>query len=372
MLQRFLILGIPDGGLFLARQLRKQWPDSTIYAIGQKRDIGQYSNCIDCFYGIDNEKDFIKVLLLAHKKIGEGEIKAYCCSNPMLEWIVKYRDLFDMFTFENPFSFYQLIMDKKKAIAMCKQCGIRQPQEYSLSKDKLNVISYPVVAKPLKKMVDIPIRKCTYITTEKQMKNFLVRLGEIHADTSNVVCQQAINGDNRWEYGYGGYFQEGKPIIDICFHQFRQHPQGLCTYIREMTNRVLSNEIRELVAPLLRETKVNGFIEFDIKQDSDTKLLYLLDINPRPWRSSDMLTVKLGNSTIFDPNLKDCYVEWIYPWKAFLSKRNPRNVSRKQCKQVTGTDNYVRFVSISDSNDPNPTRQQKRIIIQSFVKSIWK
>ena len=372
MINNHLILGIPDGGLFLARQMRKQWPDCTIYAIGLKRDIGQYSNCINRFYGVDNEEDFAKVVLSIHKELGGGKINAYCCSNPMLEWIVKHRDLFDLFTFENPFSFYQSIMDKNRAVALCKQCGIRQPKDFSLSKDKLNEITYPVVAKPLKKMVDIPIRKCTYITSENQLRNFLVWLDDIHADTSNVVCQQAINGDNRWEYGYGGYFHEGKPLIDICFHQFRQHPQGLCTYIREMTNVVLSNEIRELVAPLLRESKVNGFIEFDIKQDPETKLLYLLDINPRPWRSSDMLTVKLGNSTIFDPKPRDCYVEWLYPWKAFLSKRNPRNVSRKQCKQETGSDNYVKYVSITDSNDPNPTRQQRRKIIKTFFKSIWK
>ena len=372
MLEKFLILGIPDGGLFLARQLRRQWSECTIYAVGQKRDIGQYSNIIDHFYGVENEDDFTKVLMLAHKELGEGEIKAYCCSNPMLEWIVKHQDLFDLFTFDNPFLFYQVIMDKKKALVLCKQCGIRQPIDYSLSKDKLNEITYPVVTKPLKKMVDNPIRKCTYITSEKQMGNFLDWLDEIHADVSNVVCQQAINGDNRWEYGYGGYFHEGKPLIDICFHQFRQHPQGLCTYIREMTNSALAYEIRELVAPLLRETKVNGFIEFDIKQDSDSKLLYLLDINPRPWRSSDMLTVKLGNSTIFAPRPINCYVEWLYPWKAFFSKKNPLNVSRKQCKQVTGTDNFCKFVSVTDPNDPNPTRQQKRKIIQTFLKSIWK
>lgn len=372
MFSKHLILGISDGGLFLARQLRKQWPQCLIYAIGQVRDIGQYSNCIDCFYSIEGEKDLCITIRNAYNKMGGGEVFAYCCSNPMLEWVVRHEDLFDMLTFENSFSFYKTIMDKRQVTLLCDECSVLHPQEFSFTIEHIDQLPYPVVVKPLQKMVDVLVKKCTYISSVQSMKSFLEKVEATHVDKSNLVCQQAILGDNRWEYGYGGYFQDGEPLIDVCFHQFRQHPQGLCTYIREMTDEKLADDIRNLVKPLLYKIRANGFVEFDIKQDSETKLLYLLDINPRPWRSVDMLTVKLDRSTVFDPKPIDCYVEWQYPWKAFFSKKNSRNVSQNQCKQITGTDNFTKFVSMTDRKDPNPLRQHKWETIRAFLEAARK
>jgi len=372
MSPKYLILGIPDGGLFLVRQLRKQWPQSTIFAIGQPRDIGQYSNCIDRFYSAGDENEFCHAVQHAYNDMEDGEIMAYCCSNPMLEWVVRHKELFDLFSFENPYSFYQTIMDKRQVSLLCDECGVRHPQEFPLSTKDVNSLPYPVVVKPLEKMVDVPIKKCTYISSSQAMGSFLMKMETIHAKITNMVCQQAIAGDNRWEYGYGGYFQDGEPLIDICFHQFRQHPQGLCTYVREITDEKLSDDIRNFVKLLLHKIHVNGFIEFDIKQDSETKLLYLLDINPRPWRSSDMLTVKLGNSTIFHPVINNQYVEWIYPLKALFSKKNPNNISKRQCIVITGNQHFQTYVSMSDKNDPNPSKQQKKRAFKAFFNTMSK
>ena len=48
--KEFLILGMASGGLFLARQLKMQWPDATIYAVGDPDELGRYSNTINRFY----------------------------------------------------------------------------------------------------------------------------------------------------------------------------------------------------------------------------------------------------------------------------------------------------------------------------------
>ena len=55
----FLILGISNGGLFLARQLRKQWPKAAIYAVGNPDDIGQYSNTLNRFYPASSDEDIL-------------------------------------------------------------------------------------------------------------------------------------------------------------------------------------------------------------------------------------------------------------------------------------------------------------------------
>ena len=372
MITKHIIFGVPDGGLFLARQIKRHWQDSIIYAIGMLGDIGQYSKCIDLFYGISSNHDLDSTTKKAYNDIGGGTVFAYFGSNPMLEWVIEnHPDFFDFLTFENPYSYYRNLVNKLSAAALCDNCGVRMPKEYSLSNNDFGHIIFPVVIKPLKKMVDVPIKKCNFISSAQALQSFLNIIDSNHANRSNLICQQAIRGNNRWEYGYGGYFINGEPQVDICFHQFRQHPQGLSTYIREMTDEKLCKDIKIMLRPLLQTIKANGFIQFDIKQDSETKLLYLLDINPRPWRSADMLSVKLGNSTIFSPQLNDKKVEWIYPLKSLFSKSNPNNVPKKQCVDITGDVGFTRFVSLKDEIDPIPSRQQRKKIIRAFLKKIF-
>ena len=354
----FLILGMANGGLFLARQLRKQWPEATIYAVGTPDDIGQYSNTLNGFYQVSSEDALLGRIDEVVSSVSV-KVKAYMCSNPMLESIVlHYPELFDILEFENEIDLYRRIVDKSEVDKLCRTLDITRPEEYVLDRTDDSSIRFPVVVKPLEKANAIGASKCAYINTRDELKTYMEKMSRLGIDSKSLVCQQLVRGDNRWEYGYGGFFQDGKPLVDIIFHQFIQVPQGLCCYSREMTDSALRRVVLETVQPFLEETRYNGFLEFDIKQDQDSKVLYMLDINPRPWRSVDMLAGKLGDSTVFSPKLNDTKVLWRYPFRELLRKKNNKNISYKLCKSIA-PGHFVTHLALNDESDRAPYRKQK-------------
>lgn len=366
----FLILGISNGGLFLARQLRKQWPKATIYAVGNPDDIGQYSNTLSVFLPAFSENGILdrinEVIAIAN---GE-RVKAFMCSNSMLEYIVLHHpELFEKLGFENPYGLYRRIVEKQEVDNLCRSLKISRPEVYELDGFTDASVLFPVVVKPLEKGKTKGASKCAYLNTRDELKAYIAKLSRLGIDLKNVVCQQSVRGDNRWEYGYGGFFKDGMPLIDIIFHQFIQVPQGLCCYCREMTNSSLRREILETVRPFLKETRYNGFLEFDIKQDEETKELYVLDINPRPWRSVDMLSGKLGDSTVFSPKAIDKKVVWRYPYRELFRRKNRKNVSYKLCKSIT-SGHAVTQRALDDKTDRAPYQKQRGKDIKELLKLI--
>ena len=355
----FLILGVSNGGLFLARQLRKQWPDSTIYAVGAPDAIGQYSNTLNGFYPASSEDGIVALINEIVSSANGRQVKAYICSNPMLECIVLHHpELFENLSFENSYDLYRQIVDKSEVDKLFRSLNMVHPEEYELTDLSDSSIHFPVVVKPLEKMSTIGASKCAYLNSRDELKVYMDKMSQLNVNPKNLVCQQLIKGDNRWEYGYGGFFENGRPLVDIIFHQFIQVPQGLCCYSREMTDSALRSRVLEIVKPFLEETRYNGFLEFDIKQDQDSKVLYVLDVNPRPWRSADMLASKLGDSTVFSPMATEIRVEWRYPYRELFRRKNRKNVSYKICNSVA-PGKFVTQRALYDKSDMEPYRRQK-------------
>ena len=351
----FLIIGINNGGLFLARQLRRQTPQCTIYAIGLPNDIGKYSNVIDHFYTVRDINEIPETLKIIYNKTVGVKVHAIMCSNPILEYIVNCRsDIFELFIFDNSFDIYHQLVDKDEVKRMCERLHIPIPRAYSLKADKLNSVSFPVVVKPLEKNSTLGASKCFFVEDIEQLIDYLYRLKNINIPSDRLVCQQYISGDNRWEYGYGGYFKNGEPLVDAFFYQFIQVPQGLCCYTREILDKTLQKNILSIVQPILKETKYCGVIEFDLKQDENSKEMYLLDINPRPWRSVDMLAGKISRGTIFNPMKLERNVVWRYPMREIINRNNPMNTPYKMCKSISKGGKPRVIIATYDKTDIKP------------------
>lgn len=373
-MEKVIIFSLQNGGLFMSRQIRRKYPHAVIYGIGYKEDIGQYSNTIDAFYPILSKDDLFKTTQQAYSDLGKGTVYGYLCNNMMLEWVVLcYPEVFGFITFENSLDTYKAIVDKKNSEELCAKYQITIPIDYKLTPDlDYNSIHYPVVVKPTTKMDTKGASKCKIINDSVSLQTYLKSVVGHNVPLSSLSCQQFINGSNRWEYGYGGFYVDGVPTIEIFFHQFRQYPQGLCCYIREMTDSDLKRKIKDLVKSFPLGLRFNGFLEFDIKQDSNTKELYLLDINPRPWRSSDMLMVKLGQSNIYDPVVSNINVEWTIPFDNLLCRLNKKNSTMKECIALTGKSNFVTIHPLEDVNDPIPYQKQKRVEFDRIIKKLLK
>ena len=356
------------GGLFQARQLRRHWPDAKIYGVGKAGDAGRSSRVLDHFFVAETAGEIDAVI----RKIAgrEDAVCAYLCSNPMLETAVfVHPEWFSLLSFENAPDVYRRLVDKAEMAALCRECGVPFPAEYPL--DELSAITFPAVVKPATKERTLGASKCAVFSDVPSLVSYLDKLESKGVRRDDLYCQQAVAGDNRWEYGYGGFFADGVPVLDICFHQFRQQPQGLCCYVREMTDTVLAARLRAMVSPILEKTRYSGFLEFDVKQDSRTGDLYLLDVNPRPWRSVDMLLPKLGDSSVFQPILHDVKVVWRYPYRELLGRKNKLNPSYRACRKLAHGPMKTQW-ALYDPMDRRPFASQARMDWKDYSGRIKK
>ena len=369
----FLILGIPSGGLFLARQLKRAYPGSIVLAIGSPTaDIGRYSNKIDRFWGITQGTNLLEKVQGIIAEYGAITC-AYFGSNPMLERVVfDYPCLFELMPFENPLTVYQELVDKSHVDVLCEDLKVRRPSAYNLSGVAKSSIPFPIVIKPLEKLTTLGVEKCAYVANVDELQSYLDKLHQLGIPLSKMCAQQCIKGNNRWEYGYGGFFCHGKPVVDICFYQLRQSPQGLCCYTKEVVDERLKSMVSDLVRPILEYTQYNGFVEFDIKQDEDSGLMYLLDVNPRPWKSVDMLNGKLGKSSVFTPSVSDNTVIWRYPYKELSSRKNDMNVPYEECRKLACGNKNKMIFSLLDWDDLKPILMQCYYDTKSVLKRLVK
>ena len=260
---------------------------------------------------------------------------------------------------------FELIFDKEKLISYCEKIGVQFPAIYSERDIDCNNVDYPIAAKPNIKRGHSPLKKITVINNQRELTSFLNEAKNAGYKIDEILFQKYINGDNRWEYGYGGYFKEGTPITEVFFVQARQYPQGVSCYTIEIVDEVLRNEIRNATARFLNEIKYTGFLQFDLKQDELTRQIYVLDINPRPWGSISILTPKCVDVSVFrekkDIGKRCC---WHFPLKEAVSFRNKKNVNYKECGKLG---RGISVIDLFDKKDVKPFFAQPIIAIRKIA-----
>ena len=368
-MERYIVFGMGPAGLFLTRQLKRA--GFIVYGIGKEDDIGRYSNCLECYYSAE-DIDSIKSIVLSLKK-QKFSLKAYVCSDQYLTmFIEKWIEVFDILNFEEPGKeLLWNIADKEKLIEYCRSIGVRFPEEYASEFDS-DKIHFPVVIKPNIKRGNSPIKKVTLITNIAELKTFLDYAREKGLNENELIIQQFITGNNKFEYGYGGYFKKGVPVVDVTFMQLRQFPQGISCFACEIEDESKVKDIRELVKPFIEATHYNGFLQFDIKEDMSTGILYVLDINPRPWGSISILGPKCNTHTIFDNDNFGTSekIYWRFPFKELFSFKNKRNVSYSDIRIILGKRKWIRVIDIFDSRDKKPFFMQIPVAVKKCFKRV--
>ena len=359
----FLIFGMGPAGLFLSRQLKRHTNDSII-AIGKNDDIGRFSNTIDHYYAtleLGVIKNVVTGILEQYTKI-----TPFICSDQYLSLLLEsWPEAFDILDFRYPNnSLLLLFSDKEKVMDYCLSLGMRVPKGELLSKADIN--AFPIAIKPLVKRGVSRMGKITVIRDKQRLDNYKTQVLSLNENLSDYLVQPYIEGDNEFEYGYGGFFVNGTPIIDICFYQLRQYPQGVSCYTLEIENLEKRKEIILSVMPFIESTKYSGFLQFDIKEDKNTKLLYVLDVNPRPWGSVSMLTSHLDpNGSLWEKKKENILVQWRFPLKEILSFKNRLNVPYSLIRNIKLGRHYINTVDLLDRKDMIPFLMQPLI---SFMK----
>lgn len=358
-----IVFGMGPAGLFLARQLKKE--KKIVYGIGKQDDIGRYSNTLKKYFVTES----VIGVQEAIKKISNEEkqhIGGYICSDQYLTmFLEEYPSIFDVINISEPgIEAFKLIYDKEGLVKYCRERKMNFPMTYSSENILKGSVDYPIAVKPNIKRGRSPLKKVYVIRSEIELTEFLSNVKSAGYEVDNFLFQQYINGNNGWEYGYGGYFKEGNPITEVFFVQARQYPQGVSCYTMEITDSELRNQIRDAISTFLSDMKYTGFLQFDLKQDEKTKKIYVLDINPRPWGSISILSPRCSDQSVFnkkkDSELSYC---WHFPLKELASFRNKNNVKYKDCKKNA---QRRKVVDLFDKDDLKPFFAQLVIAIEKI------
>lgn len=358
-----IVFGMGPAGLFLARQLKKE--NKTIYGIGKPDDIGRYSNVVKHYYAsetIEGIRAAINSILSTEKQ----DVGGYICSDQYLTlFLEKDPGVFDSINMSEPgIDAFKLIFDKERLIKYCHGIGIYFPKTYATSDIGSNNVTYPIVAKPNIKRGHSQLKKVSIIKSQEELTAFLTEAKKADYEINEILFQQFINGDNRWEYGYGGYFENGIAVTEVFFVQARQYPQGVSCHTIEISDKELRDKIRNATSNFLTNLNYTGFLQFDIKQDEITKQIYVLDINPRPWGSVSILSPKCTDSSVFVNKLDEGMVCcWHFPLKEVVSFRNKNNVAYKDCKKIG---HGVMVIDLLDWKDIKPFIAQPIVAVKKI------
>ena len=319
-------------GLFLARQLKKE--NKIVYGIGKRDDIGQYSNTLKKYFTTETIEG-VKAAIEQIKKREKVKIGGYICSDQFLTmFLEKWPEIFSILDISEPgIDKYRLIFDKEYLISYCQNIGMSFPHIFKPNDIKIGQVEFPLAAKPNIKRGHSPLKKVSIIKNIKELNDYLKLLTMVGYNIEDILFQQYIHGDNRWEYGYGGYFERGIPITEVMFVQARQYPQGVSCYTIEISNKELRSQIQQSVMPFIKKMEYTGFLQFDLKQDAETKKVYVLDVNPRPWGSISILSRRYSRQSVFHKKSEDTlYYAWHFPLKELVSFRNKNNVNYSEFK----------------------------------------
>ena len=358
-----VVFGMGPAGLFLARQLKKE--NKIVYGVGKKDDIGQYSNTLKRYFTTETIEG-VKAAIDQIKKREKEKLGGYICSDQYLTmFLEKWPEIFGIIDISEPgIDTFQLIFDKEHLISYCQNIGMLFPHIFNPNDVKNKHVEFPIAAKPNIKRGHSSLKKVSVIENSIELNRYLKLLTVTGYKIEDILFQQYIHGYNRWEYGYGGYFENGVPITEVMFVQARQYPQGVSCYTIEISDKKLRHQIQQSVMPFIRATKYTGFLQFDLKQDAETKKIYVLDVNPRPWGSISILSRRYSKQSVFHKNAVDTlYYAWHFPLKELVSSRNKNNVNYSEFKRVKRSV----VIDLLAWNDLKPFLAQPIIIL----KKLW-
>ena len=360
-----IVFGMGPAGLFLSRQLKKM--NMRIYGIGKSDDIGRYSNTLTKYYTAESKNLVEKAISGILNETGNKPVGYICSDQYLTLFIEEYPIIFNLIDFIEPQEhLLRLIAAKDDLIQYCKTLGMKFPDEYDVT--DLEHLPYPIAIKPNLKHGTSPIKKINFINNKQELLDILSYSESKELHKEDLLLQKVIAGNNQFEYGYGGYFKNGEPVNVIYFIQARQYPQGVSCYTIELTDRNIIDEIGRQTDLFIHATNYSGFLQFDLKKDSLTGEMYVLDINPRPWGSIGMLKSKCVESVFLPVTLSKKKICWRFPLKEIMSIKNKKNLSYKKCRGLKKEGEYVTTIDLFDKSDLRPFFMQPIVMILKLFK----
>ena len=367
-----IVLGLGPAGLFLVRQLSNI--TSNIYAVGRADDVGMYSGYIKKHkrhYAVTADELENKLRVI---RDGEGQVpELYICSDQYLSILLEEKDRWKQLVkpVGADFDTLALINDKNTINDYCQKHDVKIPSSVSFSEYRANPF-FPAIIKWVEKRIETavnPIGKIKVCRNREELEAVDKAIQEGGIRDSELFVQTYIEGKNAYQYSVGGYYHAGKVLADVVVNQIKQHPQGISAEVVTVSKGSVCDNLHKVTRGFAKELRYSGFLEMEYKVDANTRELYLLDVNPRPWGWVSILgTVYTDFYRVLNghkPEAEQRETVWKSPMRILTGKKNGQNVALN--------DDYKRYAvayDIKDSQDKKPSAMIYLMAAKKMIRRV--
>jgi D-aspartate ligase len=284
-----LIVGGEHPGLGVARSLGRR--GIPVCVVDDQQSVARFSKYVTHFVRVGDLRDerrTVDAVLDAGRRLNLKNWVLYPTRDETVAAFSRYRkDLSEFFRVTTPdWSSTQWAWNKKQTYELAEQLGIPCPQTFNpRGADGLAELEpyLPLAIKPAVKenFFYATGAKAWRVETMDQLREMYGKAAaQIRAE--EILLQQIIPGDGRYQVSYCAFFRDGKPYGKLLARRARQHPREFArsaTYVETID----LPEIEELSERFLRAIDYYGVVEVEFKQDPRDGKYKLLDVNARTW-----------------------------------------------------------------------------------------
>jgi len=235
--------------------------------------------------------DLLIALREVKNKLKANEIIIAPSTEALNRFILKHKKKFNEINCTIPLVdeyLYNKISDKLTFSELCKDNGIKIPEEIDINKNTL----FPFVAKPkfyFSKKTNTTLAP-VIIENEKEKEEFI-----LNYDLNDFYYQKYIGGESKYLLYY---FHRDGSIFKFSQKNLIQQPNGKSMVAAISSNFHLSDESKKYET-LFKKIKFFGFVMVEVKGDEN----YMIEANPRFWGPSQLFVDSKVN--LFEAFLHD-------------------------------------------------------------------
>lgn len=191
------------------------------------------------------------------------------------------------------------LMDKSELTRMAEEFGLKTPERLDISEDDLyqkvkDQIGYPLIVKPDNSadFVSHYHKKVFFINDESELKE---KIAMTRMDGHDVSIQRIIPGPEKNNYNFDCYVdRNGRMAYYTTEQKIRQWPNNFGA--STLADQRWIKDAADFSIPFIKWLNYKGFIEIEMKRDSHSGQIYLMEANVR-YVNFTQLHVAIGMDT---------------------------------------------------------------------------
>lgn len=323
-----VILGIDVGAYSIARTIYEHYKIKSIVIGKYKYWMTDYSKITQTLT-IDNmtEANIVNFLIELKKDYSNTKLLLFGCSEDYVDIIISNKEELEKCYIIPTVNYDTLnkIVQKEGFYEICEKVKINYPKTVTVNKENYDSISipfkYPIVAKASNKAkyqrIDFDGKMKVFIfeTYEEYLQNIKAAYNANYDD--DFVIQEYIKGPDANMRVLTCFCDQNSNVLFSSVGKVLLEEKGPdVTGNYSAIINTSDEKIIEAAKKFLKETKYQGYANFDIKYDDDTKEFYFFEINVRLGRSNFYMGA--GNFNYLEP-LIDTYI-YNKPQKTYENK----------------------------------------------------